>query len=144
MRRVIPLQVTRRHRLRVPTARDILRIKAFLCTERRAVRDFVDVAALARHLGDSAAGDSLKYLNLTYDPMGAQSRITRFAEVCEQEPLDLHALALADYKGLQAPFTDWPFVRTTCQNLARRLLKLELTGALPGVLDAGFYEPTAA
>ena len=143
LRRRVPLQVTRVRGLRVPTAREILRIKAFLCTERRAVRDFVDVAALAKHLGDTVAIAGLGYLNLTYEPVGAQSRVTRFAEVCEQEPLDLHAVPLADYKGLQPPFTDWGFVRTTCQNLARQLLKLELAGSLPAALDAGFNEPAS-
>jgi hypothetical protein len=141
MRRGVPLQVTERQGLRVPTAREMLRVKAFLSTERRAVRDFVDVAALAVHLGDAAALESLRYLNLTYAASGEQSALTRFAEACELEPLDLHAVPLAHYKGLRTPFTDWAFVRTTCQNLARRLLKLELVGELPAVLDAGFHEP---
>jgi len=141
MRRVVPLQVTRLRGLRVPTAQEILRIKAFLCTERRSVRDFVDVAALAKHLGDPASISSLKYLNLTYGPVGVQSRVTRFAEVCEQEPLDFHAVQLTDYKGLKTPFTDWAFVRMTCQNLARQLLKLELAAELPLTLDAGFVTP---
>ena len=100
------------------------------------------MAALAKHYG-AAAITSLSYLNLTYAPAGAQNRLTRFAEECEQEPLDLHAVPLADYKGLQAPFTDWTFVRASCQNLARQLLKLELAGGLPPALDTGFYQPTA-
>ena len=82
-----------------------------------------------------------RFSNLTYDPVGVQSCVTRFAEVCEQEPLDFHAVQLTDYKGLKPPFTDWAFVRMTCQNLARQLLKLELAADLPLTLDAGFVAP---
>jgi len=45
-RRSVPLHVTRREGLTVPTAAEMLRIKAFLLGERPAVRDFVDVSAL--------------------------------------------------------------------------------------------------
>lgn len=140
LRRVVPLQVMQLHGLRVPTPKETLRIKAFLCAQRRAVRDFVDVAALAVHLGEAQALEALKYFNLAYPSAEAQSAVTKFAEACEQAPLDLHAVPLADYKGLKPPFTDWAFVQATCQRLARQLLKRELTGALPTALDAGFHE----
>ena len=126
---------------KLPTPKETLRIKAFLASERRAVRDFVDVAALAHLLREAAALDSLKYLNLVYPSTTAQTCITQFAEACEMEPLDLAAVALADYKDLQPPFNDWPFVRSHCQALARKLLKLELARQLPSELDQGFYEP---
>ena len=140
LRRAVPLQATHVQGLRVPTPKESLRIKAFLASERRAVRDFVDVAALTQLLGEPAALDGLKYLNLVYPSATAQTCLTRFAEVCEMEPLDLDAVALADYKGLQPPFNDWPFVQSHCQAVARQLLKLELTRQLPAVLDRGFHE----
>ncbi|PYJ06131.1 MAG: hypothetical protein DME25_07190, partial [Verrucomicrobia bacterium] len=99
LRRAFPLQTIQVQGLRVPTAREALRIKAFLCVERRAVRDFVDVAALAHLLGEEAALRSLKYLNLVYPSPVSQTRVTQFAEVCEMEPLDGTAVSLAEYKG---------------------------------------------
>ena len=144
LRRAFPLQTIQVQGLRVPTAREALRIKAFLCVERRAVRDFVDVAALAHLLGEEAALRSLKYLNLVYPSPVSQTRVTQFAEVCEMEPLDGTAVSLAEYKGLQPPWNDWSCVQTRCQTLARKLLQLELTRQLPSVLDQGFYESAPA
>ncbi len=117
LRRAIPLQTTQVQGLRVPTPHEALRIKAFLCVERRAVRDFVDVAALAHFLGKEAALRSLKYLNFLYPSSASQTQVTRFAEVCEMEPLDLAAGRLADYKALQPPWNDWPCVQVQCQTL---------------------------
>ena len=52
--------------LLVPTGAEMLRVKAFLLAERRATRDYVDVAAMVRLLGDPAALKALGYLNLVY------------------------------------------------------------------------------
>ena len=139
-----PLQITQARGLRVPTPNEALRVKAFLCVERRAVRDFVDVAALAHLLGEAAALRSLTYFNLLYPSPVSQTRVTQFAEVCEMEPLDLAAVHLADYKGLQPCWQDWSGVQTRCQTLARKLLQLELNRELPSTLDQGFYETAPA
>jgi hypothetical protein len=144
LRRSVPLQITQVQGLRVPTPAEALRIKAFLSVERRAVRDFVDVAALAHLLGEETALRSLSYLNLLYPSSASQTRATQFAEVCEMEPLDLAAVHLADYKGLQPPWNDWAGVQTRCQTLARRLLRLELSRRLPTVLDQGFHQSAPA
>ena len=45
--------------LLVPTAPEMLRIKAFLTAERRATRDYVDLAALVDHLGEGVAAARL-------------------------------------------------------------------------------------
>jgi hypothetical protein len=42
--------------------------RAFLLVERRATRDFPDVAALALKLGDHAALKAVGYLNAVYRP----------------------------------------------------------------------------
>jgi len=46
---------------------------------------------------------------------------------------------LASYKGLKPPFTEWPYVAEACHRLGRELAKLELTNAIPTLLDEGFY-----
>jgi hypothetical protein len=135
LRRSVPLQTTQIRGLRIPTAAEMLRVKAFLLTDRRATRDFVDVAALTLHLGP-AAMDSAALLNLTYGPRLPQTWVSAFAEACESEPVDLAAVPLSAYKGLQGPLTDWAYVADLCRELGRGLLKLELQGKLPAELPA--------
>jgi hypothetical protein len=133
-RREAPLQTTAVEGLRIPTAAEMLRVKAFLLAERRATRDFVDVAALRAKLGLAAAVEALGWLNLVYPARGPQSWATRFAEACEGEPADLALAPLAACKGVTTPFTDWTFVAEQCRGVGRALLKRELSGALPAQL----------
>lgn len=135
LRRSIPLQTTLVRGLRVATAAEMLRVKAFLLTDRRATRDFVDVAALSLHLG-AAAVESVALLNLVYGPRAPQTWISAFAEACESKPVDLGAVPLSAYRGLRAPLTEWAFVTDRCRELGRSLLKLELKGRLPAELPA--------
>jgi len=139
-RRSVRLRTTEIEGLVVPTLAEALRIKAFLLAERRATRDYVDVAALVQRFGQSAALDALALLNLLYPSRGPQTLTTRFAEACESEPLDLAAIPLSSYKSLKAPFTEWDFVASVCQRLGRELLKLELQNALPQRFGEEFRE----
>ena len=107
-------------------------------TERRATRDYVDVAALARHLGRERALRAVCLLNLLYGAREPQTWASAFAEACESEPADLAAVPLATYKGLRPPFTEWSFVARECRELGRALLKLELGGAFPATLPANW------
>jgi hypothetical protein len=138
LRRVVPMQTTGVAELTVPTAAEMLRIKAVLLTERRATRDYVDVVALARHLGRERALEALCLLNLVYGPREPQTWVSALAEACEGEPVDLAAVPLADYKGLRPPLTDWPFIAHACRDLGRALLKLELSDALPSALPTNW------
>jgi hypothetical protein len=137
-RRSVPFHVTRRDGLLVPTAAEMLRIKAFLLGERRAVRDFLDVAALRDRLGVERALAALRYLNAVYAPVPALTWASRFAEACEADPVDLREIALSDYRGLRAPYVDWDYVADACRELGRALVKTELSASLPAVVDAGF------
>jgi len=136
LRRTIPLQTTQVRGLRIPTAAEMLRVKAFLLTDRRATRDYVDLAALILHLGAVAATESTALLNLVYGPRAPLTWISAFAEACESEPVDLAAVPLSAYKGLRAPLTEWAFVADRCRELGRGLLKLELGEKLPAELPA--------
>lgn len=140
-RRSVPLQTTKVEGLVVPTLPEMLRVKAFLLAERRATRDYVDVAALSERLGESRAIAALMYLNQVYQSRSPQSMVTQFAEACENDPVDLPLVNLAHYKGLRAPFTEWPYVAERNRILGRQVLKLELEDALPSELDHRFYEP---
>ena len=144
LRRAVPLVTTRIQGLLVPTPEEMLRVKAFLLVQRRAVRDYVDVAALVQKLGEAAALQALSYLNAVYARSGAQTAATRFAEACEAEASDLSQVPLAAYKGLQPPFTQWDFVAGACRKAGRALLKRELESGLPQHVNAGFFNPGQA
>jgi hypothetical protein len=129
--------------LAIPTQKEMIRLKAFLVVERRATRDYVDLAALATQLGEAAAVDALSYFNCVYGDGGTQSPLTRLAEACESQPLDLNAIPLGSYKGLRAPFTNWRFVAEACQRIGRQLVKRELSDQIPKGVDQGFHESVA-
>jgi hypothetical protein len=136
-RRPVPLRVTRCDDLVVPTPAELLRVKAFLLVERRAVRDFVDVAALREWLGLERALRALRYLNAVYGVASPLTWASRFAEACEALPTDLGDVRLPDYKGLRAPFDDWKFVAGRCRELGRAVAKAELSAPFPLEPDAG-------
>jgi len=130
LRRSIPLRAAKAHGLVIPTLDETLRVKAFLLSERRATRDYIDFAALAQKAGEEFTLVALAGLNLFY-PGGSQTTVTRFAEACESLPADFIAVDLRNYKGLAAPFNDWILVSETCRGAGRQLLKQELAGILP-------------
>lgn len=138
LRRSAPLRTTNANGLVVPTLNEILRVKTFLLSERRATRDYVDFAALAQKAGEERTLSALAGLNFLYASTGSQSVVTRFAEACESLPADFAAVNLKNYKGLSAPFNDWDFVSNTCRSAGRQLLKHELDGKLPPSLPPNF------
>jgi len=129
-RRIITLERVQIDDLIVPTIEETSRIKAFLCTDRQVVRDFLDLAALADRLGDDRAIDALRFLNVLYEGAGNQSCITRLAEVTQQAPLDLDRVDLSTYHGIQSPYDDWQYVERRCKEVARRLFLMEMEGAV--------------
>lgn len=126
LRRTQPLETTQVQGLLIPTVEEMARVKAFLLAERRSTRDFVDLAALLKQLGDEASLRALEPLNRLYPAFGALSPISALAEAAEADPTDLHLVPLDRYKGLQVPFTDWSFVSSEVRRLTRRLLHQEL------------------
>lgn len=146
IRRVVPLRTTRRSDLVVPTVEETLRIKAFMCTDRQAVRDFLDVAALADMLGDECAVAALRYLNVLYEGEGNQTALTRFAEVSVQGPLDASRVDLGAYRGVQPPYDDLQYVTARCRAIAQSMLLLEMRGEVATTLtefDTASESPSA-
>lgn len=134
-RRTVPYEKMQAAGMWVPTVGEALRIKAYLLSNRKATRDFLDVAALADVLGDEPAVEALSYLNLLYEPVGNQTRLTKFAEVCQQEPLDLSRVDLGMYRGIVEPYSRWEYVSTRCREIARLAFIREMENALPRSLD---------
>lgn len=138
LRRTVVLQTTTVQGLLVPTPEETLRIKAFLCTERRMMRDYLDVAALADLLGADGSSKAMAPLNLLYGPRGNQTRLTAFAQAAFEVPADFDPSILGAYKGLRAPYTDWGHVSGVCRALGLAVAQCELEGRLPQGLPDGF------
>lgn len=129
-RRAAPLETTTvelpdGRRLRIPTVGEMLRIKAFLVVERNATRDYLDVAALAHHLGLARSAAALRPMNEMYGEFAGEngdilaSLTVRFTH---PEPYDLAEVDLSEYKGIVPPWNDWAAVLDQCRALAEALL----------------------
>lgn len=109
----------------VPTPEEMLRIKGWLIIARNAVRDFVDVAALASWLGQAKSASALRVFDACYQDIykvGASRDVSPLLQLARQlaepKPHDLHHVDLADYKGIVPPWDDWANIERSCQALA--------------------------
>jgi hypothetical protein len=138
LRRTAPLETTEisvaGHPVRLPTEAELIRIKAFLCLDRNAVRDYLDLAALAGHVGIDAAITALESMDGLYpqkngDPWVVRSQLVK--QLADPRPRDLEGDDLSEYKGVKPPLNRWSEVVAICGALSARLLK-----ALSTRLDA--------
>ena len=111
--------------LRVPTAAEILRIKAWLIVDRNATRDFLDVAAISDKLGLEASARALASLDRLY-PQGDDAGAVRqqlMRQLAKPRPFDLDEVEprLAEYKGITAPWRTWAAVEQQSQALGVEL-----------------------
>jgi hypothetical protein len=129
LRRSRPLETTvmrvGQHEVTLPTLPEVLRIKAFLCLERNATRDYLDVAALASHMGIEAASEALWAMDELYrqkndDPWAVRTQLVM--QLAAPPPYDLQGDDLSQYKGVRAPFDHWSHVADVCGKLSDRLL----------------------
>ena len=112
--------------LRIPTVPEMLRIKAFLVIERNATRDFLDVAALSKHLGFKKSAAALESMNDLYGEFVGEAGdvlTTLVVKLANPEPYDLTDVDLSEYKGIVAPWNDWRSVTAQCAKLAASILK---------------------
>ena len=123
-----PIETTVVEGLTIPTGAEMLRIKAYLCADRRSVRDAVDAVALADHLGADATHDALLTMNTCYAPLGAQSPLLAFAEACMAEPMDKSLVELPRYKGIRAPYDSWEYLDRRRRELAELAAEMDLGG----------------
>jgi len=108
-----------------PTEAEALRIKAFLVVQRNVVRDYLDVVALADHLGDDAAVGVLTGIDGYYaDRSGERASVltSLVIALADPSPRDTDVInELPRYKGLEQRWHDWSDVVSACQDLALRL-----------------------
>ncbi len=127
LRRSRPLEtcevvLDEQHTVVAPTAAEALRIKAYLVVQRNAVRDYLDVVALADHLGHDAALTVLRAIDEYYADRSDEhgSVLTALVlRLAQPDPRDAEVTReLPRYKGLDARWHDWAAVVAACEELA--------------------------
>jgi hypothetical protein len=105
-----------------PTAEEALRVKAYLVVQRNAVRDYLDVVALADHIGVDHAGEILRHIDDYYDDRSQQAGSVRTSlalALADPKPVDVDVIAeLPRYRGLDPRWHDWSSVVAACRDLA--------------------------
>ena len=113
-------------RLRVPTAAEILRIKAWLILRRNQTRDYLDVAALADRIGLDKAARVLRgiddyYADLNRAPEAVVTQLVR--QLADPRPRDPEVTRqLATYRALEKRWHDWSAVKAVLAELAERMV----------------------
>lgn len=137
LRRATPIETTTveapQGRIRVPTPDELLRIKAWLILVRNQTRDYLDVLAIADHLGAARSVAALRSLDRHYRDLyrpDAERDVSALLQLARQladpQPEDQDWMALDAYKGLGAPWTDWDHVRRRAAELGGALLEAGL------------------
>lgn len=112
-------------KIRVPTLREMARIKAWLVLQRNATRDYLDFAALADRLGPGAPSTVMEMDDYYIDQRGPGGRrvATQVAkQLAEPAPYDLSEIDLRHYRGLLPRWQDWAEVLTVCRQVAVAVL----------------------
>lgn len=108
-----------------PTAAEALRVKAFLVVQRNVVRDYLDVVALADHLGIETAVEVLSRIDEYYlDRSGESGSVltSLVISLAGPNPRDTDVIdELPRYKGLSVRYHRWEDVVEVCHGLALRL-----------------------
>lgn len=108
-----------------PTASEALRVKAFLVVQRNVVRDYLDVVALADHLGHDAAVDVLSGIDAYYaDRSGEDGSVltSLVIALADPAPRDTDVIdELPRYKRLAERYHHWSDIVESCGSLALRL-----------------------
>lgn len=133
LRRTRPLEVEEvrlddDHVLRVPTAAETLRIKAYLVVQRNQTRDYLDVVALADRFGREETLASLVSMDDYYrdrsgDPESVLTAVVqRLSDPAPRDSRTTHQLAR--YKNLDPRWHTWESVQVASQDIADALLQI--------------------
>jgi len=108
-----------------PTLSEMVRTKGWMIVSRNATRDYIDFAALAKHVGIENAVDILKNFNSYYSDLirgkPASPIVQLIRQLAEPKPGDLDQIDLSQYKGIQAPFDSWIHIVKICEEISVEL-----------------------
>lgn len=113
--------------LTVPTASEILRIKAWLALSRNQTRDYLDIAALADTVGLDDAAAVLRaiddyYADINRRPEPVATQLVR--QLADPRPRDAEVTGqLASYKDLEPRWHDWQAVKAVLAQLAELMAR---------------------
>ena len=113
--------------VRVPTAAETLRVKAYLVVQRNQVRDYLDVAALADRYGVPGSARTLLDLDDYYaDRSGEEDSVLTalVGRLSAPHPRDVRVTReLAGYRRLAPRWHDWSAVVDVCTSLADTVVR---------------------
>lgn len=121
--RTEPLETTeifaRGEKIVVPTEGEILRIKGALILKRNATRDYLDFAALSKHLGNDASHKALEKFDVLYPQPNGESALQQlYLQLANPHPFDLREVNLSTYRNLSEYWQNWDNVLQQCQQTA--------------------------
>lgn len=111
----------------IPTAAEILRIKAWLALNRNQTRDYLDIAALTDRIGLDEAAAVLRdiddyYADLNRRPEAVAAQLVR--QLADPRPRDAEVTTqLAHYKALEPRWQDWSTVKAVLGDLADSMVR---------------------
>lgn len=110
----------------VPTVEETLRIKAFLVVRRNQTRDYLDLAALAEHLGTERSAAVLTKIDGYYADQhdgseGVASQLVR--QLSDPLPADRSVIGqLASYRRLRRRWSEWSAVADVLGSVAASMV----------------------
>lgn len=118
--RAKPLETTEMYahgqKIVVPTEAEIVRIKGALILKRNATRDYLDFAALSRHLGKDATLAALQPFDELYPQQNGASALQQLCiQLATPLPYDREEVDFTRYKNLQPYWQDWDHVVDQCR-----------------------------
>jgi hypothetical protein len=132
LQRTRPLDTEVIEGLRVPTLAEMARIKAWLLATRHTVRDYLDTVVLLERIGEAGAAGAFAEFDASYtQPNGASPRAEVVERLARAAPSDAAAIDLRTYRGLVAPWNDWPHVIARGRHFAGVLAAALLRGGEP-------------
>jgi hypothetical protein len=111
--------------LTIPTLPEMIRTKGWMVISRNATRDYIDFAAIAKHMGIKEATEVLTDINDFYSDLirGSQASpiVQLIRQLAEPKPGDLDQIDLSLYKGIQPPYDSWDFFVKICEEISVQL-----------------------
>jgi hypothetical protein len=111
----------------IPTAAEILRIKAWLALNRNQARDYLDIAALADHIGVDEAAEVLRNIDNYYADLNSRSEAVAtqlVRQLADPRPRDVEVTRqLSHYKSLDPRWQEWSTVKAVLADLAARIVE---------------------
>jgi len=109
-------------KITLPTIPEMVRTKGWMIISRNTTRDYIDFAALSKHIGMEKTVAVLKDFNSYYSDLirgqKALPIVQLVRQLAEPEPGDLDQIDLSQYKGIQPPYDSWVNIVNICEEIS--------------------------